>query len=226
MDNITKTEREEIRKIFGVSVEEIDKEKLVKLKKELRAKYHPDNFEKFEDEVVKQMATERFQRIEELSKKVEMSLSGEMRINEPAEDFMKADARFAGNKLKVEIVTTEKDLKYQLFGTKYRWLVYGDKFDIPDTKKASIIIDEDHKGRKIGFVESIKMYLTFGEEDAIEDIVDWFFDKIIGKTKSLLIAGKMVPMNRMAIENAIKQKTFLRLAANTKTAENDSDESE
>ena len=210
---ITPAEKEEIQQLFGLPFEEIDETQLKKLKKELRAKYHPDNFEKFDDEVVKQMATERFQKIELLSEKIEHQLKGTMAIKtSPTEAYMNDDALFSGNKLKIEIITTNKDLKYSLFGTKYRWLVLGDSFKIPNSG-GTIIVDEDHKGRKIGFVESIRMYLTFGEDDAIDTIVAWLFDHIQGEAKSLIIAGNSVIIDKSAIEMAIKQKTFLRIEA-------------
>lgn len=217
MTNITNADKEEILKIFEVSLEDMDVETFKKRKKELRSKYHPDNFEKFEDEIVKQMATERFQKIEALSAKIEGYLSNTKNIHVQlaTEDYQQEGALFAGTKLKIEIITTEKDLKYHLFGTKYRWLVYGEEFKIPNTN-GKIIIDDDHKGRQIGFVETIKMYVTFSEFDAVEDIVDWLFGKIEGKAKSLIIAGKTIEVERVAIEDAIKQKTFLRLAAGDK----------
>jgi len=209
---INPSEKEEIQKLFGLPLEEIDKEKLKQLKKELRAKYHPDNFEKFEDEVVKQMATERFQKIEALSEKIENQLSGSLVIQSDTKaDYMHDDAQFSGNKLKIEIITTNKDLKYQLFGTKYRWLVLGDSFKIPNSD--AIIVDEDHKGRKIGFVETIRMYLTFSESDSIEPIVEWLIKHIEGEAKSLIIGGRSVAVNREAVEIAIKQKTVLRIGA-------------
>jgi len=214
MNNITNADKAEILKIFEVSLEDMDVVTFKKRKKELRGKYHPDNFEKFEDEIVKQMATERFQKIEDLSAKIEGYLSNTKNIHvqpeSATETYQQEGALFAGTKLKIEIITTEKDLKYHLFGTKYRWLVYGEEFKIPNTN-GKIIIDDDHKGRQIGFVETIKMYVTFSEFDAVEDIVDWLFGKIEGKAKSLIIAGKTVDVERRAIEDAIKQKTFLRL---------------
>lgn len=216
---ITVTEKEEIQKLFGLSLEEIDEPTLKKLKKELRAKYHPDNFEKFDDEVVKQMATERFQKIEDLSEKIAHQLSKGLLIRDGNTDgekaqeaYMNEEAKFSGSKLKIEVITTDKDLKYQLFGTKYRWLVLGDSFKIPNSG-GTIIVDEDHKGRKIGFVETIRMYLTFGETDGIENIAQWLFVNIKERAKSLIIGGQTVPVHQEAIEVAIKQKTFLRIGA-------------
>lgn len=204
-----------IEKYFGVRLEELDTEQLKKIHRELRAKYHPDNFEKFEDETVREMATERFQLIEDLAVKIETYLSGKsanagFSKNASGEDFMNAHAVFAANKLKIEVITTDKDLKYHLFGASYRWLQFGDKFKIPDTQ-ASIIIDEDHQGRSIGYQESIRMYLTFDEHEAIEKVVEWLYPRIKDQAKSLLIAGNRVEIEPFNIFYAIRKLAFLRI---------------
>lgn len=203
-----------IEKYFGVRLEELDLEKLKKLQRELRAKYHPDNFEKFEDETVREMATDRFQLIEDLSAKLEIYLSGKSAnagfAQQEGEDFMNAHAVFAANKLKIEVITTDKDLKYHLFGASYRWLQFGDKYKIPDTK-ASIIIDEDHMGRSIGYQESIRMYLTFDENDSIEKIVEWLYPRIKNSAKTLLISGNRIEIEPFSIFYAIRKQAFLRV---------------
>lgn len=204
-----------IEKYFGVRLEELDAEQLKKIHRELRAKYHPDNFEKFEDETVREMATERFQLIEDLAIKIETYLSGKsanagFSNNASGEDFMNAHAVFAANKLKIEVITTDKDLKYHLFGASYRWLQFGDKFKIPDTQ-ASIIMDEDHQGRSIGYQESIRMYLTFDENESIEKVVEWLYPRIKDQAKSLLIAGNRVEIEPFNIFYAIRKLAFLRI---------------
>jgi hypothetical protein len=207
-------EKEEIRKIFGIPLEELKLEDFKKIHRELRAKYHPDNFEHLENEAVKEMATEKFQAIESLAAKVEAWLTD----SKPATtgfqtdvaDHLRPDAVFAVKRLKIEILTSDKDLKYHLFGTHYRWLQFGDSFKIPGTG-ASIVIDEDYAGRRIGFQESVRMYLTFGETDSIEDIVAWFFGRIEGRASRLLIAGDAVDIEEQQIINAIKKESLLRL---------------
>ncbi len=203
-----------IEKYFGVPLEALDLEQLKKIHRELRAKYHPDNFEKFEDETVREMATERFQLIEDLAAKIETHLSGKSAntgfTRMDGEDFMNAHAVFAANKLKIEVVTTDKDLKYQLFGTHYRWLQFGDKYKIPDTQ-ASIVMDEDHQGRSIGYQESIRMYLTFGENESIDKVVEWLYPRIKEKAKSLLIAGNRIEIEPFNIFYAIRKLAFLRI---------------
>ncbi len=215
MDNtITEKDKEAIQKYFGVPFEALDKEAFKRILKELRSKYHPDNFEKFEDETVREMATERFQQIEDLAEKIEAHLAGKgMPVALRPEDndtFMHDHAIFAANKLKIEVITTDKDLKYRLFGTMYRWLQFGDKFKIPDTG-AVIIMDEDHRGSSIGYQESIRMYLTFDENDSIEKIVGWLYPRIKDSTKSLLIAGEKVEVEPYNIFYAIRKKAFLRV---------------
>lgn len=216
MPSITFTAREktDIQKIFGVPLEEMTLDVFKKIHRELRAKYHPDNFEHLDNEAIKEMATEKFQSIEQLAVKVEAWLSQELPqqhgYQTDVADFLHPDAIFAVKRLKIEVLTSDKDLKYHLFGTHYRWLQFGDSFKIPGTK-ASIVIDEDYAGRRIGFQESVRMYLTFGEEDAIEEIVHWFFNKIEGRASKLLIAGEVVDVDELQIVFAIKKESLLRL---------------
>ena len=207
-------EKEDIRKLFGMPLEEMNLEQFKKIHRELRGKYHPDNFEHLDNEAVKEMATEKFQTIELLAEKIEawMNNSGPAATGYQTDlaDHLRPDAVFAVKRLKIEILTSDKDLKYHLFGTYYRWLQIGDSFKIPNTK-ASIVIDEDYAGRRIGFQESVRMYLTFGEDDSIEDMVDWFFGKIQGRATKLLFAGDAVDVDYQLIVNAIKKVSLLRM---------------
>jgi hypothetical protein len=209
-------EKEEIRKLFGLPLEQLDLDVFRKAHRELRSKYHPDNFEHLENEAVKEMATEKFQSIESLAARVEAFLSGEKSTtttyDSNVEDYLRPDAVFAGKRLKIEILTSDKDLKYHLFGTFYRWLQMGDTFKIPNTG-GSIVIDEDYSGRRIGFQETVRMYLTFGEAASIEDMVDWLFGKIHGRADKLLVAGEIIEIDAEKIIRAIKKETILRIGA-------------
>ncbi len=213
----TVKEKQEILKLFGVPPEQLDLETFHKIHRELRSKFHPDNFEQFENEAIREMATERFQHIEELSSKIETWLTGAKLFKTPSasseETFMRDDAIFAGKRIKIEILTSDKDLKYHLFGSFYRWLEYGESFKIPGTKTAHLVADESYQGRRIGYQESVRLYLTFGEDDAIEDIVDWFFPKISGRVNSLIIAGNGVRVEPFEMIRAIRKESFLRLGS-------------
>ncbi|MBV6441310.1 MAG: hypothetical protein EPGJADBJ_02993 [Saprospiraceae bacterium] len=221
MNPFTEQERLEIRETFGALPEHLDAETFRKTLRELRARFHPDNFEKFGDDTVRQLATERFQRIERLAEKIEAWLSGKMQQALPGPSASDTDvhifdprARFAYREMKIEIRTGDKDLKYHLFGTFYRWLTLGDRFKIPDTQ-AFLIADEEHLGRRIGFVESIRVYLTFEEHDSVEVITRWLFDKIEGRADALLIEGELIPIAYEAILLAIKRRSFKLLAPET-----------
>lgn len=209
-DFVTQAELDEITKYYG-PIEEMDAEKFRKTKKQLQVKYHPDNFEKFDDETVKEMATERFQRIEVLSSKLELILNKKLSLKS-TDDIDDANAIFAFDKMKIEIVTRNKDLKYHLFGTAYRWLNYGDSFKIPETE-ARIIADESHGGQRMGFVETVRMYLTFGFNDPIELIAVWLFNAINDRASSLIIEGKKVRIDLVEINAAIKRTSFAGIEA-------------
>lgn len=205
---ISATEKEDIRKYFGKPLEELTTEEFQRIRKELRAKFHPDNFEKFEDQTVREMATERFQALEHLMEKMEAFFNG----TTPASVRKTPSDRspsYAFDGMKIEVITSDKDLKYDLFGTFYRWLRLGEQFKIPNTAEAYIIMDEDHRGVRIGYNETIRMYLTFGVHDAIEDIVDWFFHRIRGRASSLLIHGQKIEVEYNAILSAVRKPSLL-----------------
>jgi hypothetical protein len=207
----TPEEREQVRKFFGKTPEELSSEEFRETHRRLRAKFHPDNFEKFADETVREMATERFQQIERLAAKIESLLRDEAPPPGEAasgEGGFTSGARFAFDDMKIEINTTDKDLKYHLFGTRYRWLVYGDRFKIPDTG-GSIIIDENHQGHRIGYRESIRLYLTFGPSDDLDAIIRWLYERIRDRASSLLVEGKIVPIDPGAMQNAMKKLSLL-----------------
>ena len=220
MNPFSEQEKQEIRELFGTAPEQLSPDSFKKTLRELRAKYHPDNFEKFGDDTVRQLATQRFQRIEYLAGKIENWFSGAIVEHERPSTESKDEqihsprARFAYREMKIEIRTSDKDLKYHLFGTFYRWLTLGDRFKIPDSK-AFLIADEEHAGRKIGFVESIRVYLTFEEDDSVEDITRWLHDKITGRADALLIEGELVPIDYETILMAIKRRSFRLLAVET-----------
>jgi hypothetical protein len=211
----TEAEKNAIQKYYGQTIESLRPEDFHKTRKKILAKYHPDNFEKFEDETIREMATDRFQTIEQLNKKIELHFAGKLGVPDAQDRAFHPDAQYAFDKLKIELITSDKDLKYHLFGTFYRWLVYGDKFKIPDTS-ASIIIDEDHQGSSIGYRETIRMYLTFDTKDSVEKIVDWLFEKIEGRASSLLVHGDVVEIAYDPILRAITQTTFLQIGPGTK----------
>lgn len=210
-DFITQEELDEISKYYG-PISDLDFEKFKKTKKQLQSKYHPDNFAKFDDETVKEMATERFQRIEVLSSKLELLLNKKISLNNEVEDIDNVNARFAFDKMKIEVVTRNKDLKYHLFGAKYRWLSYGESYKIPNTE-AKIIADESHEGQRMGFIETIRMYLTFGVNDPIELIAVWLFTAINERANSLIIDGKKVRIDLIEINAAIKRTSFAGIEA-------------
>ncbi|MCB0542116.1 MAG: hypothetical protein H6575_08195 [Lewinellaceae bacterium] len=216
MTPFSEQELAEFREYFGAAPGEMDGETFKAKLRQLRAKYHPDNFEKFGDDTVRQLATERFQRIERLAEKMEAWRSGKLPAGDASaqkstDPVFDPRARFAYDQMKIEIRTGDKDLKYHLFGTFYRWLTMGDRFRIPESK-AYLIADEEHAGRSIGYMESIRVYLTFTEEDPTETIAGWLAEKLAGRADTLLIEGERIPIDYDSILLAIKKRSFKLLA--------------
>ncbi len=208
---ITIKDKEKIQKFFEIPLEELTPESFKDKLKSLRVKYHPDNFEKFEDETIQEMATEKFQTLEDLAHKINDYFKNGQQTIGNGEAFMNVDAIFSIRKLKIEIRTSDKDLKYKIFGTSYRFLLYGDSYKIPEVN-ASIIVDESHQGMRIGYKETIRMYLSFGEDVAVEDIVKWFYERIKDGADTLIIGGDVIEVDENHIIYAIKKQSFLRLA--------------
>ena len=207
-------ERRQIEKYFGRRLEELTEPVFTRTLKALRTKYHPDNFAQFDDATIQEMATERFQDIETLGAKLKQHFAGTLpEATAPAQTapvYMNPAAVFKARKLKVEILTRDKDLKYHLFGRFLRWLSFGETFTIPGTG-ATLIMDETHRGVRIGYTETIRLYLTFDESDAPEDIIDWLFPRIQDSATSLIINQETVPLRYDAVVAALRQHSFLRI---------------
>ena len=214
---ITRQDKELISKYFGKALEELDATTFKQQLKVLRQKYHPDRFEQFEDETVREMATERFQSIELLANKIEAYFQGKISVTNAGtatrrSTFDAEGAVYGAKKMKIEIKTSDKELKYDLFGTFYKWLQYGETYNIPDTG-AKIIMDEEQRGNRIGYQEIIRIYLTFNEEDVIEEIVDWMYARIKERADSLIIGKELVQNEYEEIVLSIKKQSFLRIEA-------------
>ncbi|MCU0448029.1 MAG: hypothetical protein MUE85_24270 [Microscillaceae bacterium] len=212
---ITIAERQDIQKHFGMSLEEMTLDSFKKIRNELRAKYHPDKFEKHEDETIREMATEKFQLIQSLSEKIAFYLENKFKNEispEISMPFLDQRAQFSFDEMKIEIMTADQDLKYHLFGKNLRWLLNGEKYKIPHTQ-AFIIIDEDYLGVRPGFKEAIKLYLSFGVEDSLEKIVEWLYQNIVGRADSLIIEKNLVKIDLKDMLLHIKRKSFKQLSS-------------
>jgi GNAT superfamily N-acetyltransferase len=209
---ISPGEKSKVLEYFGKKPEDLTLDEFEQKHRELRTKYHPDKFEKYDDDIVKELTEERFKEIEQLAEKIRHAyFSGLVTdVSAAAEPALGDNPQFAFKNLKIEIITKEKDLKYHLFGTQYRWLEKGDKYVIKGTK-ASIIIDADYRGTGIGFNESIKMYLTFSETDSLEDIFFWLYQHIAAHATSVIIDREVVAVDYNEMLAAVKIKTVLRL---------------
>jgi hypothetical protein len=210
-ESISQEEKKAIQAMYGMPLEQLDLEQFEKLHKGLRAKYHPDRFEKYDDALVKELAKEKFQILEDLGEKIRHHLQagGNQAIDLNVHEFGEG-AVFAFDNMKIEILTREKDLKYRLFGAKVRWLEKGDKFKIPQTS-AHLVIDNYHRGSSIGFVESVPLFLTFGPDDDLAEIATWLYQRIVGQAKALIIEGKRIPVDLQEMLAVIRRKSFLRL---------------
>jgi hypothetical protein len=195
---------------FGKKPEDLTVEEFETRLKELRIKYHPDKFEKYADDTIKELTEEKFKEIEHLSGKMKIFLSQSDKKNKVEVDEFDVDSKYAYNDLKIEIMSDDKDFKYILFGTHYRWLERGDRYPIRGTN-AYLIMDDNHHGNSIGFMESIKIYLTFLDTDPLEDIVLWLYLRMKDRAKYVIIGNKKINIDYYELLLAIKRKTLLKL---------------
>ncbi|MEL6651420.1 MAG: hypothetical protein AAFQ87_11505 [Bacteroidota bacterium] len=161
---LTQAEKDGIVNFYGKPLEKLEEAEFEKLHKSLRTKFHPDKFEQYDDEVVREMAKEKFQLLESLGQKIRTHFKAGGGQTVQIVDAFGEAAIFAYDNMKIEILTRNKDLKYHLFGSRLRWLERGERFKIPKTG-AYLIVETAHRGMSIGFTESVKIYLTFGPDD-------------------------------------------------------------
>ncbi|MFK7971843.1 MAG: hypothetical protein AB8F95_15865 [Bacteroidia bacterium] len=214
MSSLTQSDIDTFRKYFGTEIRSISLEDFDKTRKKLLLKYHPDRFEN-ESDVAKELAEDKYKEIEALCLRVKPFIGDEDASMDygQMDDFMRPDATFEAEGLIVQVITRDKDLKYEMFGTYYRRLEYGDKYPIPGTD-AFIRIESDHKGSAIGFNEFIRMYLSFGQGADIQVIIDWLFEKIQHKANGLIINKTRIKIDKIEMGRFIRKTTFLQLSTN------------
>jgi len=206
----TKLEQDKILEYFGNMPEDMDMEDFEARLKELRQKYHPDKFAKYEDATITEMAEEKFKEVESLSDKIKIFFSTVDADLILESENIDDSSLFAFNDLKIEIITDNTDFKYYLFRKHYRSLSYGERFRIPGTN-AFLVMDDHHQGKTIGFLEGIKMYLTFTETDPVEEIVAWLYLGIKNYAKYVIIENKKIEIDYVEMLLAIKRKTVLTI---------------
>lgn len=204
---LTEQDLDHIQKWLGTPLDNLTSESFAAALKAARKKFHPDNFAHLEDDSVTEMANDRFKALEELAAKVKQHLEtvGQASDQEPA------SARYASDGMAIDIMTSDKTLKFQLFSSA---MIYeGDKVNIPGTA-AKVISRDDYLPRiSTGFRDNIKVFLAFGPDDPLQVVVEWLFRHINGRTSSFVIEGKVVPVEPLAILNAVRKEARLELGA-------------
>lgn len=207
---LSQSELDTFRKYFKVDLREIDQETFEKARKKLLLKYHPDRFEN-ESEVAKELAEDKYKEIEALAEKAKPFIGeGAPVAYGDMEDFMRPDAEYGAEGLIIEVITRDKDLKYEIFGSFYRRLEHGDKYPIPKTD-AFIRIEDNHRGNAIGFNEFIRMYVSFGRTAEIQRIIDWIYEKIHRKADGLIINKQRIAIDKTEMGRFIRKTTFLAI---------------
>lgn len=208
-DRLTAQDLEHVEKWFGARLEDIDAERFATLHKAARKKFHPDNFAHLDDETVLEMAKDRFQALEKLASKVLQHFERE------AAPIQAAAERYTSDGMALDIMTSDKTLKFQLFRS--TTIYEGDKVSIPNTQ-AKLIARDDYLPRiSTGFRDNIKLYLQFGPDDSMQDIVNWLFLHINGRSSNFVIEGKVVKIVPEEIYAAIRREARLELGPGSST---------
>lgn len=208
---ITEEDKSLIIKYFGKPLEDLDQESFQEALKEAQKTYHPDKFSKYEDEVIIEMAKDRFQQIQALEIKVKNYLKIKSQLGEGEMETKEEgpDKGYYTDGISIDIMTTDKHLKYRLFNSPI--IDRGDRAVIKGTK-ARLLALEDYSPRvSAGFRDNIKVRLVFGVEDSIYEIANWIFKHISGKTSSFVIENKVVKITPGEILSAIRSEAHLEL---------------
>ncbi|MBC8047796.1 MAG: hypothetical protein H7Y00_13445, partial [Fimbriimonadaceae bacterium] len=112
-ERLTNFEKESVLKYFGIGINELDIDTFKKIRNQLRMKYHPDKFEKLNDETALEMALEKFKEIDMLCERIEAFFNSTENILQDdqqiqKEDFLQRDARYAFKGMYIEIITSDK----------------------------------------------------------------------------------------------------------------------
>lgn len=208
-DRLTTQDLDKIRKWLGSDLENLSEESFAVALKAARKKFHPDNFAHLEDDSVMEMAKERFQELETLADKIRKHLARGSEASEVRDEESGQQHRYASDGMAVEIMTSDKTLKFQLFNST---MIYeGDKIGIKGTR-AKLVSRDDYLPRiSTGFRDNIKLFLAFGPEDPLQVVVEWLFRHINGRTSNFVIEGKVVPVEPLAILRAIQKEARLEL---------------
>jgi hypothetical protein len=203
---LTPDEKKKIKEYFHKEWDQLSTEEIEEKQKALRAKYHPDKFEQYQNELVKELAISRYHEIEALV----LKWKTEQTESPTGRASTDPTPQYAYEGMAIEIITKDKNLKYQLFGSRYAFLLAGDHFRIPGSK-ARIIIDSRHSGLRIGYTESIQAFLSFGKEDDLELIFRWLLDRIRTDADFLYIEGQKMAIDLETVLTFVRSKSILLL---------------
>jgi hypothetical protein len=208
----SQAERELIERYFGCSLEALADADYKKISRQLLARHHPDAHAGQSPEEIERL-TEQFQELQALVQKVRLHFAPEVRDDELDERIRDPEARFAYQRMNFEVMTSHKGFKYLIMRSRFARLERGDQLRIPQSS-AFLVVNEDYQGISVGFQESVKMYLTFHPEDAVEQVVWWLFlHLLLFGISNLRIEGQRVPVEYEEMLRAVKRKSLLRLEA-------------
>ena len=216
---LTDQEKSLLKKYFESDLADLDVDDFKKKKKLLQARFHPDKYEKYDNEEVREMAKEKYQSISQLCERVEAFFNGDDIVKVKSSSSSSSSSPFgsmgmeiyATEGLLIEIVTKDKELKYRMFGSGLKWMLHGEAYIIKETN-AKIRLWDTSGQRAMGFNETIKLTLSFSDDDDIQVIIDWLFTQVMTAVDVLIINKEKVAINRDAVSQLMRKSTIKLLS--------------
>lgn len=205
MEEPTRYELDWASDLFRVPVEDMTSEVVQEKRHLFHKQYHPDRFAYLDDTELNKLLNEVYRDMLDRLRRVEEHL---LRSDHGLMHRKPGDPELSAVDLEIQLITQNKDLKYVLFGSYYRWLSKGERFRIPRTD-ATLTSSGNHRGNAIGFNENIRLYLTYGTQDRLDEIVIWFYTRIVDQVSALWIDDKRVDVEPRAIFNALARMKLL-----------------
>ncbi len=191
--------------LFRVPVEDMTPETVQEKRHLFHKHYHPDRFAHLDNAELDKLLNEMYRDMLDRLQRVEEYL---LRNSHDLHPEKARQVPLSAVDLEIQLITSDKELKYRLFGSMTRWLDRGERFRLPRTN-ATLTSSGRHVGNAIGFNETIPLYLTYGHGDPLDEIVIWLYTRIAGHVSALWVDGARVDVDPKAMFNAMARMKVL-----------------
>lgn len=192
--------------LFKVPVEDLDAETIRQKRHLFHKHYHPDRFAHLKNAELDALLNEVYRDMLDRLRRVEEHL---LRTGHELHVDRDKTPPLSAVDLEIQLTTHDKDLKYRLFGSHFRWLERGERFRIPGSN-ATLTSPGAHRGNVVGYNEHLHVFLTYGSGDPLDEIVIWLYSRIVGVVSALWVDGQRVEVEPRAMFNAMARMKVLK----------------